>query len=186
MTLHQGVLHVATTRGRFTWPLSGPVRGQGMPLDGGGVFEEIRAFYSDGDRLHTAWRTHLEPEGPGEVSALVRARGELWAGTLEGRLLRVGGDVERTFSGPVRHLLATPDALLVAAGGALHRFDGSWTQTEGEPYALALHRGQVCTLHRGRLSIDGALDPTPLNRPWCLASTEQGLFVGCVGGLVLR
>jgi len=186
MALHEGVLHVATTRARFRWALSGPVTGSGMPLDKAGVYDEVRAMHS-GRRLLVGWRTHLEgASGPPGCCAFAEAVGTTWAGTLDGRLTEIDGEEIRRFDGPVRHLAGDPATLWVAAGGALHRFDGErWTSTPGEPYALCLHRGALISLRDGRLWRNGEPDPTELGRPWSLASTDEGLWVGRVGGLSL-
>lgn len=185
MALHDGVLHIATTRSRFSWPLEGPVKGQGMPRDPGGVYDEVHALFSDEGGLVTAWRTHLEgAQGPGEVGCLARGRGALWAGTLTGKLY-ANGELLRTFSGPIRHLLGHHDRIYVAAGGALHTFDGAWRSEPGEPYAMAWSEG-LCLLRRGKLEVDGSVVDLPLARPWSLASSPDGLWIGGVGGLVLR
>ena len=184
LAFHRGVLHVATTRGRFEWPLSGPVTGGGMPMDPAGVYDEIRAMAGMDDLL-IGWRTRLEgATGPGDCSAFTRALGRRWAGTLAGGLLDLDGPTRRTFSGPVRHLLGSDELLLVGAAGALHRFDGrSWSERAGEPYALAWHQGVLAELRQGRLWMDGEPRPHELGRPWCLASHDGDLWVGALGAL---
>lgn len=184
LALHEGVLHVATRRARFQWRLAGPVSGGGMPLDAGGVYDEVRAMASL-EGLLVGWRTHLEgAPGPPDCSAFTRALGHRWAGTLGGELVDLDGPTRRTLPGPVRHLLGSPEALLVAAGGCLHRYDGKmWTERAGEPYALAWHQGAVAELRQGRLWLDGRPRPHALDRPWSLASTEGELWVGSLGAL---
>ncbi|HJN76782.1 MAG TPA: hypothetical protein QGF58_22825 [Myxococcota bacterium] len=46
-----GVLHVATMKGRFSWPFQGEAAGRGLPRDGQGGFDDLRALHTSAGRL---------------------------------------------------------------------------------------------------------------------------------------
>lgn len=198
MAVVDGVLHVATQRSRFTWPLRGPAQGRGHPQDGLGGFDDLRAVYAAPWGLLEGWRTHLAgAEGPGEcMSFATDPEGRVYAGTLTGQLWLLNGGLVRSFEAqgrprPVRYLAWAHGALWAAAAGALHRWDGgAWTSHGAEPYALhtdatgvlwALAEGGVWASRAGEWPQRVALNEL---RPWTLASTAEDLWVGAKGALV--
>ncbi|MCP4808149.1 MAG: hypothetical protein GY913_31165 [Proteobacteria bacterium] len=194
---HDGVLHVATMKGRFTWPFRGEAAGKGLPLDGRGGFDDIRSLHARPDGLLVGWRTHLEGgKGPGDCLCFADFDGGVVAGTMDGRFVQVDGDEIRRFERdgkgrPIRYMAAAFGHVWLAAVEAHHRWDGGrWSSSEVEPYALHTDdAGRLWMLARGGLwvSEDGSwprrLD-VALDRPWALGSVPGELWVGRRGGLV--
>ena len=191
-----GVLHVGTMKGRFSWPFRGEAVGKGHPLDGAGGFDDLRALHAGPDGLLEGWRTHLVGgDGPGECIAFATAWERVHAGTLDGRLVEVNGRELRHFvrdgkGRPIRYMAFAHDALWLAVDGLHHRWDGSaWTSNEVEPYALHASAGRLWALARGSLWASDSGDwPRQLDvdlvRPWSLGSLDGELWVGLKGGLV--
>ncbi len=195
MALLGDVLHVATHRGIYTLT-EGVLDGRGLPPDGVGGFDDLRAIHAHQGRLLKAWRTKLEGgKGPGDIQCFVSApAGRLFGGTRDGLLVEVDGGPLRQFhdgahEAPIRHLAWSQGALWVAAAGGLHRMkEGNWTAQAQEPLAL-------CTDPRDRLwvligeSLAVAESDWParvkvrLSRPWCLAASDEALWVGARGAL---
>lgn len=200
MAAHQGVLHVATMKSLYTWPFKGEAAGRGRPSDGDRGFDDLRALHSGPEGLLKGWRTHLEGgEGPPECISFATAwDGQVFAGTIDGALWQVGKGLVRRFESrgrgrPLRHLAFAHDSLWVACDGALHRWDGqqAWTQREGEPYGLHSDgHGRLWSLAQGRLWVSDDGEQTrpmslKLSRPWALGSNSEGLWIGCLGEVVL-
>lgn len=198
MAVVDGVLYVGTQRSRFTWPLRGQAQGRGHPQDGAGGFDDLRRIYAAPWGLVCGWRTHLEgAEGPPECISFATAwQGKVYAGTLDGQLWQLNGDLVRTFSEggrgrPIRHLAFAHGRLWVAGAGALHRWDGqTWEQRPGEPYELHTDPdGALWSLYEGGLWVSEAGDwpsrvPAPLQRPWALGSAGRQLWVGAKGSVI--
>ncbi|MCB9793542.1 MAG: hypothetical protein H6741_12535 [Alphaproteobacteria bacterium] len=198
MAVHADELHIATQKSSYTWPFEGIAAGRGLPSDGRGGFDDLRALHSSGGVLYRGWRTHLEGgEGPPECIAFATGwGGQVFAGTLDGEIWSVDQKMLQRFSRagkprPVRHLAFQPEPglLWVAAAGQLHRFDGAaWQSRDGEPTALHVDAaGRLWALGEGRLWRGLGGDwPTPvtgpLGRPWALGSTPEALWLGLKGG----
>ena len=192
-----GVLHVATQKGRFTWDGGGEAVGKGHPQDGRGGFDDIRALHAGPNGLLTGWRTHLDgAQGPPECLCFTTWSGQVLAGTIDGRFVQVDGPELRRFERdgkgrPIRYMATAHGRVWLAAVEAHHRWDGErWESNEVEPYALhASAEGTLWMLARGGLwsSSDGAwprrLD-VRLDRPWALGSLPGELWIGRRGGVV--
>jgi hypothetical protein len=196
---HEGVLHVATARGSFSWPFLGEAAGRGLPRDGQGGFDDLRAVHRAPWGLLRGWRTHLEgAQGPGECIAFASLGERVFAGTLDGRVVELFEDrpsrelrvIERGGKGrPVRYLAGQHGCLWLACDGQHLRWDGqAWAGDEVEPYGYAVEPGRLWAIARGGLwlSTGGWLQPVEVDlvRPWALVVHRGDLFVGCKGGLV--
>lgn len=191
-----GVLHVATMKGHFTWPFRGEATGRGHPQDGAGGFDDLRALHVGPKGLLVGWRTHLDGgEGPGECIAFATWRGRVYAGTMDGRLVEVDGDELRRFERggrgrPIRYMAAAHDRLWLAVDGRHHRWDGrTWESDRVEPYALHAAEGRLWALAEGGLWRSDAGEwprrvDLDLLRPWALGSLPGELWIGLKGGLV--
>ncbi len=193
---HNEVLHIATTRGQYTWDLEGPVKGRGLPQDGSGGFDDLRGLYTTGSRLLKARRTHIEGgEGPADVLCFTQDDQEnVFVGTSNGVLAQLDGpELERYrkdgHTAPVRHLAWCQDSLWIAAAGALHRHTASTRDSRpGEPLALCTdHTGRLWSIERDQLAMGHGDWPTPialqLERPWCLSASPTALWIGARGGV---
>jgi len=186
LALHEGALHVVSARNHYAWPFAGVARGAGFPRDAYKADIELRAVFAHPDgRLLRAWRTHLEGAGgPGDLISFATDGEQVYAGSLDGRLVVVDGPEIRRFDGPVRYLAWSDGALHVAAAGGLHTWrSGAWSEQSGEPYALHEHEGALYALRGGALWRDGLRLAIPFVRPWSLGSAGVHLAVGEVGGL---
>ena len=193
---HQETLHIATSRGQYTWELEGPVTGRGLPKDGVGGFDDLRCIYSAGDRLLKGWRTHLEG-GQGPPEALCFARDDqdrVYVGTSSGLLTELNGSELEQYrrdghASPVRHLAWCQNALWIAAAGALHkRTPAGQDSRPREPLALCSdHLNRLWSIEGNQLAVGQGDWPTPipvsLERPWCLAASQDALWVGARGGI---
>ncbi|MEE2750250.1 MAG: hypothetical protein VX519_02370 [Myxococcota bacterium] len=193
---HNNTLHIATSRGQYTWDLKSPLNGRGLPKDGSGGFDDLRALYSTGNRLLKAWRTHTEGgAGPADVLCFTQDDQEnVFVGTSDGVLAQLDGpELERYrtngHTAPVRHLAWCQETLWIAAGGALHRHTTTTRDSRpGEPLALCTDdQDRLWAIERNRLAVGYGDWPSPLGveleRPWCLAASETALWVGARGGL---
>lgn len=194
-----GCLHVATARGSFTWPFRGEAAGKGLPRDGEGGFDDLRALHAAPWGLLRGWRSHLEgAEGPGECIAFASLGERVFAGTLDGRFVELfesgpQRELRRFTRGgkgrPVRYLAAAHGSIWLACDGAHYRWDGElWSQDQVEPYGYASEPGRLWAIARGGLWLSTGGWPSPVEaelvRPWALAVHGGELFVGCKGGLV--
>lgn len=199
MAEHEGELYVATARGEFRWPFQGLAAGRGLPRDGTGGYDDLRAVFAAPWGLLRGWRTHLEgAEGPGECIAFCKLGQRVFAGTLDGRFVELFAQgphrelrrFERGGKGrPVRYLAGALGRVWLACDGLHYRYDGQgWEQHEVEPYGYASGSGLLYAIARGGLwrSTGGWLEPLTVDlvRPWALALHGGELFVGCKGGLV--
>ena len=195
MALLGEVLHVATQRGIYTLT-DGVLDGRGLPPDGAGGFDDLRAIHVHQGRLLKAWRTQLEGgEGPPDIQCFANAStGQVFAGTRDGLLVEVDGGPVRQFNdgvheAPIRHLAWSQGALWVAAAGGLHRMgEGKWTAQAQEPLALCTDpRDRLWALFGESLAVAETGWPTPvqvrLSRPWCIAATDAALWIGARGAL---
>lgn len=193
-----GTLHLVSERGSFQWsPGDAQAQGRGLPKDGAGGYDDLRAVHAAPSGLLRAWRSHLEgAEGPPECLSFVTGwQQRVFAGTRDGQLWELGVGPIRSFERegkgrPVRHLSMGAGHLWAAAAGALWRWDGStWTRREGEPYALTTDpRERLWSLERGALWCSELGDPPtpidwPLERPWQLCASEDRLWIGRRGGI---
>lgn len=199
MTVHAGTLWVGTTQALYGWDFSRTVSSRRHGADADDGYDDLLSLLSAGGRLLLGYRTRFEGgRGPRDALAMCAdPHGVVFAGTRDGALHVVdGGGPIRAFADPragaagtprprpIRHLAFAAGALWVAAGGALHRFDGaSWSAAGPEPTALATDaRGRLWALAEGALHVleDGALKrvPVALDRPWCLACVSGALWIG--------
>jgi hypothetical protein len=187
---------LASTEAMFVYPLDGgAVTSRRLPSDGDDGRDDVRAMLG-ADRLYIGWRCRFEGgDGPPEALSLTRdPDGVVWAGTVHGELYTIDGGKVRSFGTPkgrpVRHLTFALGQLHVAAAGAHWRFDGvSWRSEAGEPTALAADAaGRLWSVLDGAVFVEDGRRrrqiETQLTRPWSIAGTTRGAWVGGPGMLV--